>query len=326
MRQAAVRSPARVTLTSEVRRTRATVYRGPRDVRVEQVPDPAIKAPTDAVVRITHACICGSDLWPYRGIDAWKPGWRIGHEWMGVVEDVGAEVRTVKREDRVLAPFADGTLVGLPPWMADDDARLTALLPLTDVMATGHHAARSAGITPGTTAAIVGDGAVALCGVLAARRLGAARILVLGHHAGRLDLARRLGATDLASARGEAAVAEAVELTQGGAECVLECVGSEPAMRTAIQIARPGGAVGYVGVPHGAEAGLDLGRMFRHDIAIRGGVAPARAYIPELMADVLAGRLDPSPVFDLTVPLERVPDGYAAMDERRAIKVMVRVS
>jgi threonine dehydrogenase-like Zn-dependent dehydrogenase len=343
---------------------RATVFRGPGDVRVEEVPDPSIEQPTDALVRVTHACICGSDLWFYRGISEWKPGWRTGHEWMGVVEDVGSEVRTIRRGDRVIAPFvysdgtcefcskglqtscvngggwggeandggqgeavraplADGTLVVLPESVEDDDALLSAILPLTDVMGTGHHAAVTAGVRPGGTAAVVGDGAVGLCAVLAARRMGANRIVALGHHEERLRLARRFGATDVVTGRGRDAVDEVIDLTEGGAEAVLECVGTQGAMDTAVSIARPGGTVGFVGVPLGVQS-LDLRRMFGDNVSLRGGVAPVRAYIPELLGDVLEGSLDPSPVLDTTTDLNGVPDGYAAMDNREAIKVMVR--
>ena len=343
---------------------RATVYYGPHDVRVENVPDPTINQPTDAIVRITHACICGSDLWFYRGLEDWKPGWRTGHEWMGVVEEVGGEVRNIKPGDRVLAPFAfsdgtcefcakglqtscvhggfwggeandggqaeavrapfaDGTLVVIPNQAENDDALLTAILPLTDVMATGHHAAVSAKTQGGGTVAVVGDGAVGLCGVLAARRLGAERIIILGHHDQRIELARRFGATDVVTSRDEQAIGEVLEMTKGGVESVLECVGNESSMETAIGIARPGGTIGYVGVPHGSET-INLPGMFYKNIALRGGVAPARTYIPELLADVVAGKLDPSPVLDLTVDLNGVPSGYAAMDGREAIKVMVR--
>ena len=285
---------------------------------------------------------------------------------MGVVEEVGKEVRSVKKGDRVVAPFAysdgtcefcqkgiftscvhgdfwggkdndggqaeairaplaDGTLVKLPESVEGDEALLKAILPLTDVMGTGHHAAVSAGVKAGATVAIVGDGAVGLCGVLASRRLGAGRTLMLGRHEGRLKLARQFGATDFVTSRGDDAVQEVQALTSGGAEAVLECVGSEESMKTAIGIARPGGAVGYVGVPHGSSAGVDLQRLFRQNIRLVGGVAPVRAYIPELLADVLASKLDPSPVLDLTVDLAGVPEGYAAMDGRRATKVMVRL-
>jgi threonine dehydrogenase-like Zn-dependent dehydrogenase len=344
---------------------RATVFHAPGDVRVEDVPDPRIVAPTDAIVRVTHACICGSDLWFYRGVNQWEPGWRTGHEFAGVVAEVGSEVRGLKPGDRVLAPFsfsdntcefcakgvhtsclnggywggsdndggqgeavrvpqADGTLVVMPDSVADDPALLRAAVPLTDVMSTGHHAAVSAGVRRGGTVAVVGDGAVGLCGVLAAARLGAERIFALGHHADRLDIAKRFGATDLVSARGDEAIAAVLDATGGGAESVLECVGAQSSMDLALGVARPGGRVGYVGVP--AQVGsIDIRRMFSNNIALHGGVAPARAYLPELLADVAAGTLDPSPVLDTVVTLDGVPEGYAAMDGRTAVKVLVEV-
>lgn len=343
---------------------KATVYYAPGDVRVENVPDSTLQQPTDAIVRITHACICGSDLWFYRGLDDWKPGWRTGHEWMGIVEEVGSEVRTIKKGDRVLAPFAfsdgqcefcgkglqtsciqggfwgstndggqaeairapfaDGTLVVIPPQVENDDALLKAILPLTDVMATGHHAAVSAGVQSGSTAVVVGDGAVGLCGVLAAKRLGADRVIIIGRHENRLEIARQFGATDVVTSRDQQAIAQVQEMTQGGALSVLECVGNESSMNSAIAMARPGGAIGFVGVPHGSET-INLGKLFMSNVALRGGVAPARTYIPDLLKDVVAGQLDPSPVLDMTVDLEGVPQGYAAMDGRTSIKVMVQM-
>ncbi|ATO13370.1 IMP dehydrogenase [Micromonospora sp. WMMA2032] len=344
---------------------RATVIHGPNDVRVEEVPDAAVREPGDAVVRTVLACICGSDLWAYRGVVRRTPGQRIGHEFLGVVEEVGADVTSVRVGDLVVAPFvwsdgtcefcreglhtscprggfwgtpgsdggqgeavrvpyADGTLVRLPAEAAGDDRLLTALLALSDVMATGHHAALAARVRPGATVAVVGDGAVGLCGVLAARRLGAERIVALGRHPARTDIARRFGATDVVAQRGEAAVEAVRELTGGhGAHAVLEAVGTEESMRTAISIARDGGAVGYVGVPHGGSAGVDVRQMFNRNVTLAGGVAPARAYLPELLADVLAGVIDPAPVFDRSVPLSGVPEGYRAMDERTALKVRV---
>jgi threonine dehydrogenase-like Zn-dependent dehydrogenase len=344
---------------------RATVFHGTRDVRVETVADPKIVHAGDAVVRITHACICGSDLWFYRGESKmWTPGDRTGHEWMGIVEDVGADVRTIRRGDRVLAPFsfsdgsceycrkklqtscvdggfwggendggqgeavraphADATLVQVPREVANDERILTAILPLTDVMGTGHHAAISAGVRPGGTAVVIGDGAVGLCAVLAAKRLGAERIFALGRHVGRLEIARRFGATETIESRGDDVVQRIVEATAGGAESVLECVGTKSSMAQACAVARPGGRIGYVGVPYGAPEGLDLRRMFSENISLAGGVAPVRAYLSELLADVLAGKIDPSAVLDSSVDLDGVPDGYRAMDERRAIKVMMR--
>lgn len=345
---------------------RAAVFHGTRDIRIDQVPDPRIEAPTDALVRITRTAICGSDLWFYRGLQDYEIGRRTGHEPMGVVEEVGAEVTTVKPGDLVLAPFAisdgtcelceeglhtacvhggfwsgmtdgaqgeavrapfaDGTLVRVPDEARGDEALLDALFPLTDVMGTGHHAAVCAGVEPGSTAVVIGDGAVGLCAVLAARRLGAERILIAGHHEGRLEKARSFGATDVVTTRGDEAVEEILERIGGGARHVLECVGNTSAMATAIGIVRPGGTIGYVGVPHGpAEDGIDIMGLFFKNAVLRGGPAPVRAYMEELMVDVLAGKLDPSPVFDRRVGLDGIPAGYAAMDEREALKVMVRL-
>jgi threonine dehydrogenase-like Zn-dependent dehydrogenase len=341
---------------------RAAIFRGAFNIQVEQIPDATILEPTDAVVRITHACICGTDLWPYRGQGAYQPGWQIGHEWMGIVEDIGSEVRTLKRGDRVIASydfcdgtcefcrkgldsarlqgglwgygheggqaeairarFADATLVALPSAVEGDETLLKALLPLTDNMAAGHHAAVVAEVRPGGTVAVIGDGAVGLCATLAARRLGAERIIVLGHQAQRLTLARQFGATDVVTSRGEQVVPQVIEMTGGGAEAVLECVGTEETINQAVNMTRPGGTVGFVGAPHGGQ--IPLGRMFSYNIGVRGGLAPARAYLPELLVDVLAGKLDPSPVLDLTVGLADVASGYAAMDQRQAIKVLVQ--
>jgi threonine dehydrogenase-like Zn-dependent dehydrogenase len=343
---------------------RATVFHAKGDIRVENVPDPVIQQPTDAIVRVTHACICGSDLWFYRGVSKWEPGWRTGHEFMGIVEDVGAAVKTLKKGDRVIAPFAfsdgecefchkglytscsqggfwgttsdggqgeavrapfaDGTLVKLPEALDGDERLLKAMLPLTDVMGTGHHAALAAGVTPGTTAVVVGDGAVGLCGVLAAKRLGAERIILMSRNESRIAVGQQFGATDIVRERGDTGMQTVIEMTRGGASSVLECVGDMAAMNTAIGVARPGGTVGFVGVPHHTEA-IDMQRMFRHNISLRGGVAPVRAYIPEMMADVLSGKLDPSAVLDREVALDGVPAGYAAMDQREAIKVMVKL-
>jgi len=348
---------------------KATVFYAPGDLRVVQVPDPKILEPTDAIVRVTHACICGSDLWYYRGLTPFRPGWRLGHEFMGIVEEVGPEVHTLRKGDRVLAPFAfsdgtcefcqkglqtscvrggfwgmsndggqaemvrspfaDGTLLELPRDLSmngvSESALLKAILPLTDVMGTGHHAAVSAGVSQGATVAVVGDGAVGLCGVLAAKRLGAARIIMLGHQERRLELAESFGAADIIASRGEAAISQVIKMTGGGADSVLECVGTTDALNTAIGICRPGCTVGYVGVPHYGNVIINFERMFRQNINLNGGVAPVRAYIPALLADVLAGRLDPSPVLDLTLCLDEVPEGYKAMDTRTAIKAMVIV-
>ena len=327
-------------------------------------PIPRIVEPTDAVLRVTQACICGSDLWPYKEMERTESGRRMGHEFIGVVEDVGAEVRTVKRGDLVVAPFAisdgtcafcqqglqtscvhggwwggtehdggqgeavrvpfaDGTLVTLPT--GHDAALMPSLLTLSDVMGTGHHAALAARVGPGKSVAVVGDGAVGLCGVIAARRLGAEQIIMLGRHAARIALAREFGATDIVSERGDEAVERVRELTRGlRAHSILECVGSEAAMRTAMQIVRPGGAVGRVGVPH-YEGIPTTTQSFYDNVSIGGGPAPARAYIEELLPDVLEGRIQPGRVFDRVTDLGGVPDGYRAMNDREAIKVLIEV-
>ena len=344
---------------------RATVIHASHDVRVEEVPDPVIRRPTDAVVRVLLSCICGTDLWAYRGVAGFEPGQRIGHEFVGVVEDVGADVVGCGVGDLVVVPFvwsdgvcdycaeglttsceqggfwgtkgsdggqgeavrvpyADGTLVRLPNDAASDRRLLTALLTLSDVLGTGHHGAVGAGAGPGMTVAVVGDGAVGLCGVLAAKRLGAERIIALGRHPARTDIARAFGATDVVPERGEMAVEAVRELTGGrGVPAVIEAVGTEQSMWTAVQIARDGGSIGCVGVPHGSDTGFDLSDVFERNIALHGGVAPVRTYIPQLLPDVLGGVIDPSPVFDLAVGLDGVPGGYKAMDDRTALKVLI---
>lgn len=339
---------------------RAAVFEGPGNVRVQTVPDPSVDLPTDAVVRVTHAGICGSDLWAYRGYGTRVPGQRIGHEFVGVVEDVGSDVSTVKPGDVVVSPFvwsdgvcdycrgglqtscedggfwgepgsdggqgeavrvpyADGTLVIVPKALHGAEDRV---LPLADVMSTGHHAAVAAGVGAGSRVAVIGDGAVGLCAVMASRRLGADRVLILGHHAKRLQLGWDFGATDVVSGRGEEAIEEVMALT-GGVDAVLECVGAQGAFDTAFAIVRDGGTVGYVGVPHAVD-GIDVGQLFGRNIGIRGGIAPARAYLPALLTDVVNGTLDASPIFDLNVDLEEVSAGYQAMDARNALKVLVK--
>ena len=344
---------------------RAAIFNGPGDIGVEERPRPEIEAPTDAIVRVTHTAICGSDLWFYRGDSDRDEGSPVGHEPMGIVEEVGNEVTSVAPGDRVLAPFAiscgecefcrkglhtscengdswggdngggqgeyvrsthaDGTLVRVPDRFADDEETLRSLLPLTDVMGTGHHAAVNAGVEAGSTVVVIGDGAVGLCGVLAARRLGAERIIAVGHHEDRLELAAEFGATETVSARGEEAVEAVLDVTNGGANHVLECVGAESSWNTAVEVARPGGTVGYVGVPAGVDEAAFLDTAFSKNVGLEGGVAPVRKYVEELMADVLQGTLDPSPVFTKTVDLDGVPEGYRAMDERDAVKVLVKV-
>jgi threonine dehydrogenase-like Zn-dependent dehydrogenase len=341
------------------------VLRAPREIHLETVPDPRIEKSTDAVVRVVASCICGSDLWPYRGIQDVREPRRIGHEFVGIVEETGSDVGTVRVGDFVVAPFAisdgtcincrngvhtsclhggwwgspdggsadagqgealrvplaDGTLVALPD--QPDAALVPSLLALSDVMGTGHHAALAAGVRPGSTVVVVGDGAVGLCGVLAARRLGAERIIAMSRHKPRQELARAFGATDILEERGEEGAARVRELYDGiGADAVLECVGTSESMGQALASARPGGMVGYVGVPNGAE--LPIGQLFGNNVGVRGGVAPVRAYIPELLPDVLSGAIDPGLVFDLELPLDRVADGYRAMDSREAIKVLLR--
>lgn len=343
---------------------KATVLHGAGDVRVEEVPDAKVLEPTDAVIRIFRACICGSDLWPYKNLDPSEGARIMGHEAIGIVEDIGPEVNVVKSGDLVVMPFAysdgtcifchdglqtecvhggffgnggdtdgaqaealripqaDGTLYVLPA--QPDEALLPSLLTLADVMGTGHHAAVTAAVGPGKSVAVVGDGAVGLCGVIAAKRLGAEQIIIMGRHRERTELARELGATDVVAERGPKAVELVRELTDGfGAHSVLECVGLDESTGTAIEIARPGGAVGRVGVPQG-EAMPGGQASFYANLAIAGGPAPVRAYIDELLPDILDGKIEPGRVFDRTVGLDDVPEGYRAMNDREALKVMVR--
>ncbi|HEY0363705.1 MAG TPA: alcohol dehydrogenase catalytic domain-containing protein, partial [Solirubrobacteraceae bacterium] len=329
---------------------------------IQDVADPSIVDPTDAIVRVTSACICGSDLWPYADMEASEHGQSMGHEAIGVVEEVGADVQTIKRGDVVVMPFAysdctcdfcrkglqtacvhvgffgsngvngaqaealrvplaDGTLFALG--VGEDDALMPSLLTLSDVMGTGHHAAVVADVKPGDSVAVVGDGAVGLCGVIAAKRLGAEQIIVMGRHAVRTDLARELGATDVVAERGDEAVARIRQLTGGvGVHAALECVGTEQSALTSVEIARPGGTVGRVGVPH-YPAIPQAQPMFYKNVKVGGGPAPVRAYIEELLPDILDGSIQPGKVFDRTVGLDGVPDGYRAMADRESIKVIV---
>ncbi len=342
---------------------KATVMHAAGDVRVENVPDATIINPTDAVVTVTRACICGSDLWPYKSMEPSEQGRVMGHEAIGVVKAVGSDVRTVKRGDFVIMPFAwsdgtcefcrrglqtscihggyfgneeipgaqaealrvplaDGTLYSLP--VGKDDALLASILTLSDVMGTGHHAAVSAKVVPGKIVAVVGDGAVGLCGVIAAKRLGAEQIIILGHHADRIALAKEFGATDVVSERDDEAVERVLEMTGGlGAHSVLECVGLEQSTKTALGIVRAGGVVGRVGVPQDAKIPM-ADETFSKNVTISGGPAPVRAYIEELLPDVLEGRINPGRVFDRTTNIDGVPDGYRAMNEREALKVMIQ--
>jgi threonine dehydrogenase-like Zn-dependent dehydrogenase len=337
---------------------RATIMYGAGDVRVEEVPDAHLIEPTDALVQITRAAICGSDLWPYKSMEPTDSGRRMGHEFVGIVVDVGADVRTVKPGDLVVSPFlwsdgtclfcreglhseclhggrygfdnvdggqgeavrvpqADGTLVVLP--VDEDDALMPSLLTLSDVMGTGHHAAVTAKVAPGKTAAIVGDGAVGLCGVIASKRLGADQVILLGNNPARIALGEEFGATDVVRERGDEAIERVRELTDGvGAHSVLECVGLEQALHTALEIARPGGAVGRVGIPEHDTTPTSV--AFWKNASIAGGPAPVRAYIEELLPDVLEGRIQPGRVFDRTGPLDEVPEGYRLMNAREVLK------
>ena len=343
---------------------RATLIYGAGDVRVENVPDPVIKKPTDAIVRVVRACICGSDLHPYHSMPASEGPARIGHEFIGVVEDTGAEVSTVKKGDLVVAPFAysdgtceycqeglhtsclhggfwamgdvdggqgeavrsplaDGTLVKLP--VSEDSALLPSLLTLSDVLGTGYHAAVRGGVSERTTVTVIGDGAVGLLAVLSAKRLGAERIILMGRHRARTDLGREFGATDVVAERGQEGVAKVRDLTGGqGTHVVLEAVGYMPAYEQAFGVVRPGGVISRVGVPQYEEAPIGFGSLFGGNITLTGGPAPARAYIEELLPDVLDGTIQPGKVFDRTVDLDGVPDGYRAMDSREALKVLVQ--
>jgi threonine dehydrogenase-like Zn-dependent dehydrogenase len=340
---------------------RATLIYGAGDIRVEDVPDPVIKEPTDALVRVVRACICGSDLWPYASLSPRERGRPIGHEFLGTIEDTGSEVTTLQRGDLVVAPFvwsdntcdfcaeglqtscrngggwdsktgggqgeavrapqAEGTLVKLP--VAEDSALLPSLLTLSDVFCTGHHAAVCAGVNERTTVTVIGDGAVGLSAVLAAKRLGAEQIILMGRHQDRTDLGRTFGATDVVEERGDEGIERVRELTGGdGTHTVLECVGLRDAVETAIQIARDGGIVSRVGAPQYDDVPMD-DSAFMRNITLTGGVAPARAYIEELMPDILDGTLEPGRVFDRTVGLDGVPDGYRAMARREALKVLI---
>lgn len=337
---------------------RATTIHAPRDIRLEERPEPTIEAPTDAIVKVTAGCICGSDLWPYRGENDITPGDTIGHEMIGVVEEVGSEVSAFAPGDFVIAPFchcdntcancragaqsacvnggftqsgqaeyakvnqADGSLVktdGMP-----QASLLPSLLTLSDVFPTGWHCAVSADVSPGDTVVVVGDGAVGLCGVLAAAEMGAERVIAMSRHEQRQEIARQFGATHVVSERGKEGAERIKELTDGvGADAVLECVGTDSSMKQAFASARAGSTVGFVGAPHGID--LPVRRMFSKNIGLAGGVAPVRRYLPELLELVTSGTVDPGIVFDLTLPLEKVAEGYRAMDERTAIKVYLEV-
>lgn len=337
---------------------RAVVMHAPGDVRVDDVAKPTIVEPTDAVIRVTAACICGSDLWPYRGYETIKRPVRMGHEYIGVVEEIGSSVENLAVGDFVVGsfvasdntceicqagfqsrcrdqvmmgsvgtqadyariPLADGTLVKVPG--EPTEAQTRSLLAASDVLGTGWFAAVAAEAGPGKTVAVVGDGAVGLLGILAAQRLGAERIIAMSRHADRQALARRFGATDIVEERGDAGVAKIKELTGGyGAHSTIEAVGTQESMLQAIGATRPGGHVGFVGVSHGVELdGLDL---FVATVSLLGGPAPVRRFLPELIELIMTDQIDPGVVFDLTLPIEDAAEGYRAMDERRATKVLL---
>jgi threonine dehydrogenase-like Zn-dependent dehydrogenase len=336
---------------------RATTIHAPGDIRLSDVPDPKIEEPTDAIVKVVAGCICGSDLWPYRGANDVTPGDTIGHECVGIVEEVGSGVTSFRPGDFVVVPFdhcdntcaacrygmqaacenlgftesgqaeytrvdqAEGSLVKTDD--RPDDVLISSLLTLSDVMATGWHAAVAAGVKRGGTAVVVGDGAVGLCGVLAAHTLGAERVIAMSRHEPRQAIARQFGATHVVAERGEEGAAAVEEITGGvGADAVLECVGTDEAIKTAFRIARPGSMVGFVGAPHGVE--LPVRMMFQKNVGLAGGMAPVRKYLPELLDLVTSGSINPGLVFDRTLPLEDVAEGYRLMDQREAIKVLIQ--
>jgi threonine dehydrogenase-like Zn-dependent dehydrogenase len=336
---------------------KGTVLYGPRDVRFEERDDPTIIKPTDAIIRISATCVCGSDLWPYRGINPVTQPTPMGHEYCGIVEEVGRAVTSIKPGQFVIGsffasdntcpncqagyqtscqhvefvggaqapllrvPLADGTLVGTPDVPSDD--LIPSLLSTSDVLGTGWFAADAANVKPGKTVAVVGDGAVGLLGVLSARQMGAERIIAMSRHESRQKLAREFGVTDIVTGRGDECVARIKELTSGiGADSVLECVGTQESMMQAIRSTRRGGYVGYVGVPHGVE--LKGEELFFAHVHLHGGPAPVRRFLPELIDLVWNGKINPGKVFDLTLPLDQVAEGYRAMDERRAIKTLLR--
>jgi threonine dehydrogenase-like Zn-dependent dehydrogenase len=335
----------------------ATVLYGPGDIRFEDRDLPKIIHPTDAIIRISATCVCGSDLWPYRGIQATNEPTPMGHEYCGIVEDVGSAVKTIKPRQFVIGsffasdntcphcqhgyqtscqhrefvggaqapflrvPLADGTLVATAGVPSED--LIPSLLATSHVLGTGWFAAEAAHVRPGSTVAVVGDGAVGLLAILSAKQMGAERIIAMSRHSARQKLAREFGATDIVEERGDDGVARIIDMTKGiGADSVLECVGTQESMWQAIKATRPGGGVGYVGVPHNVE--LDGEKLFFGHVHLHGGPAPVRNYLPKLIDLVLERKIDPGKVFDLTLPLDRVAEGYRAMDERRAIKTLLR--
>jgi threonine dehydrogenase-like Zn-dependent dehydrogenase len=349
-------APRRPSTGKEANMKGAVLY-GPRDIRFEDRETPRIVEPTDAIIRMALTCVCGSDLWPYRGLRPIDEPTPMGHEYCGVVEETGSAVRSVRPGQFVVGsfatsdstcpncrygyqsscvhrefitraqspilrvPLADGTLVVTPGVPSDD--LLPSLLTTSDVLGTGWFAADAANVKPGSTVAVVGDGAVGLLGILSARQMGAERIIAMSRHEKRQKLAHDFGATDIVIERGDEGVARIMDLTSGiGADSVLECVGTQESMMQAIHAARAGGYVGYVGVPHGVE--LRGEELFFEHVHLHGGPAPVRKYLPELIDLVWSGKINPGKVFDLSLPLDQVAEGYRAMDERRAIKTLLR--
>jgi threonine dehydrogenase-like Zn-dependent dehydrogenase len=336
---------------------KGAVLHGPYDVRLEQRDDPTIVEPTDAIIRLSATCVCGSDLWPYRGTDDSGPAAPMGHEYVGIVEAVGADVTMIRpgqfvigsffasdntcphcrhgyqtscqrfeavvgaQAPRMRVPLAEGTLVATRD--VPDTEMIPSLLALSEVMGTGWFAADAANVRPGATVVVVGDGAVGLLGVLSAKQMGAERIIAMSRHESRQKLAREFGATDIVTDRGDEGVERIEQLTNGvGADSVLECVGTQESMLQAIKATRPGGSVGYVGVPHGVS--LDGQQLFFSHVRLHGGPAPVRKYLPKLIDLVFNGTINPGKVFDLVLPLAQVAEGYRAMDERRAIKTLLQ--
>lgn len=343
---------------------KAAVFYGPRDIRINEVPDPKIQNPHEVIVKIKYACICGSDLWSWRGQSNRKPNTRIGHEFAGVVEEVGSKVKRIKKGDFVLSPFSrscgvcqeckvgmtsacrnggywgeegfdsgQGEKIRVPnadkmlfvvPKGKSKERLIPHLMAIVDVFSTGHHAAVSAGANKGKTVVVIGDGAVGLCAVLAAKKLGAGKIMLLSTHEDRAKIGKKFGAT-IVSERGDMAVREVRRLTNDlGADCVLECVGSKESWETAFKIVRKGGRIGWVGIPHDV-APINIGDFFSENIGIMGGKAPAAAFIPQFLPEVLSGELKPGIVFTKTISLDQIKEGYEAMDKRKAIKVLIKL-
>lgn len=343
---------------------KASIYTGPQNIQTGERPDPAIVNPSDVIVRVVLSCVCGSDLWYYRGISPHAIG-SIGHEFIGVIQETGSDVHGLKSGDFVIAPFtfndgtcanclagwtgncmnggsfgngttdggqgqyvcvpfADTTLVKVPGSNHSPEI-MKSLLALSDVMCTGYHAAKSAGINEGDTVAVVGDGAVGLCAIISAKLLGATKIIALSKNPDRQKIALEFGATDIVAERGDEAIKKLLEMTEGvGVDAALECVGTNESMNTAISISRVGSVVGAVGVPHGIE--MPINTMIFKNIGLKGGIAPARRYIPELLDDVLSGKINPGLVFNFETNIEGIEEAYKAMDERRAVKSLIKVS